>query len=185
LKFEISFFEYQAKMKALKLNTTNELCSVSLFRNVKNSADIKSKLLSGEIDATILNAALIPDVLQIFVAANIASLSNVQGTKSTKTIHTEVLYNLSPRKKVTESLKLFGIDESIKDLIVVLFQDESQEKFKSMQDIIDGDVTDLSELQEITDWNQISKIHGINENCDTGLISDLVISKTACKELLL
>ena len=86
-------------MKAVKLNTTNELCSVYFFRNVKNSADIKSKLLNGEIEATILNAALIPDILQIFVAANIASLSNFHGKKCTKTIHTEVLYNLSPRKK--------------------------------------------------------------------------------------
>merc|ERR1712020_403206 len=156
------------KKKSLKLNTTNELCSVYLFRNVTNSADIKSKLLNGEIDATILNAALIPDVLQIFVAANIASLSNMHGKKCTKTIHTEVLYNLSPRKKVTESLKMFGIDETMQDLLVVLFEDENQEKFKSIQNIIDGDITDLSELEQITDWKQISKLHGIQESCDTG-----------------
>ena len=85
--------------KSLKLNSTNELCSVYLFRNVTNTSEIKSKLLNGEIDATILNAALIPNILQIFVAANIASLSNFQGKKLTRTIHTEVLYNLSPSKK--------------------------------------------------------------------------------------
>ena len=32
---------------------------------------------------------------------------------------------------VTESLKIFGIDETVKDLIVVVFQDENQEKKKS------------------------------------------------------
>ena len=32
--------------------------------------------MSGQIDATIINAELIPDVLQIFVAANKASLSH-------------------------------------------------------------------------------------------------------------
>ena len=34
---------------------------------------------------------------------------------------------------VTESLKIFGIDETIKDLIVVVFQDENQEKIKTIQ----------------------------------------------------
>ena len=34
---------------------------------------------------------------------------------------------------VTESLKIFGIDETVKDLIVVVFQDESQEKIKTIQ----------------------------------------------------
>ena len=34
---------------------------------------------------------------------------------------------------VTESLKIFGIDETVKDLIVVVFQDENQEKIKTIQ----------------------------------------------------
>ena len=86
-------------MKTVKLDTTSDLCSIYLFRHVTNSSEIKSKLINGEIDATVLNAALIPDILQIFVAANKASLSNFQGEKLTKTIHTEVLFNLSPTKK--------------------------------------------------------------------------------------
>ena len=138
-------------MKSVKLDTTSDLCSIYLFRNVTNSSEIKSKLINGELDATVLNAALIPDILQIFVAANRASLSNFQNEKLTKTIHTEVLFNLSPTKKVTESLKIFGIDKSVKDLIVVVFQDESQEKIQKIQDLIDGDLKDLSELDQITD----------------------------------
>ena len=113
-------------MKSVKLDTTSDLCSIYLFQNVTNSSEIKSKLINGELDATVLNAALIPDIFQIFVAAN-------KDEKLTKTIHTEVLFNLSPTKKVTESLKIFGIDKSVKDLIVVVFQDESQEKIKTIQ----------------------------------------------------
>ena len=86
-------------MKSLKLDTTNELCSIYLFRNVSNSSEIKSKVINGEIKAAVLNAALIPDILQIFVAANKASLSNYTNEKVTKTIYTEVLFNLSPTKK--------------------------------------------------------------------------------------
>ena len=140
-------------MKSVKLDTTTDLCSIYLFRNVTNSSEIKSKLINGELDATVLNA--------------------------------DIFQNLSPTKKVTESLKIFGIDKSVTDLIVVVFQDESQEKIQKIQDLIDGDLKDLSELEQITDWSQISKLHGVNKNTDPNILTDLVISKTACKEFLI
>ena len=86
---------------------------------------------------------------------------------------------------MTESLKIFGIDDSVKDLIVVVFQDENEEKINAIQDIINGELKDLSELEQVTNWAQISKLHGVNENTNPSIISDLVISKTACKEYLL
>ena len=46
---------------------------------------------------------------------------------------------------------------------MVVFQDESQEKIKTIQDLIDGDLKDLSELEQITDWSQISKLHGVKK----------------------
>ena len=52
-------------MKSVKLDTTSDLCSIYLFRNVTNSSEIKSKLINGEIDATVLNAALIPGTVYI------------------------------------------------------------------------------------------------------------------------
>ena len=60
-------------MKTEKLNFTGELCSVVLFRNVQNPLEIREKLMKGHLDATVINAKLIPDILQIFVAANKAA----------------------------------------------------------------------------------------------------------------
>ena len=60
----------------IELNSTGQTCSLHFFTNVKNGLDIRKKLMSGQIDATIINAELIPDVLQIFVAANKASLNH-------------------------------------------------------------------------------------------------------------
>ena len=60
----------------IELNSTGQTCSLHFFKNVKNGLEIRKKLMSGQIDATIINAELIPDVLQIFVAANKASLSH-------------------------------------------------------------------------------------------------------------
>ena len=172
------------KMNSVKLNSEDgQTCSLYLFRNVKNSLEIRGKLLKGQIDATIINAKLIPDLLQIFVAANKASI----GKKLTKTIHTEVLYNLSPSKSVTESLKIFGIDENIEDLIVLIFENDNtdQSKVQSVKDLIQGDLVNLEQHNEIIDWEKIAKLHGIPENTNHEIICDLAVSKSAAKDFLL
>ena len=104
--------------------------------------------------------------------------SDKRGTKLTKTVFTEILYFLSPTKKVSESIKIFGIDEKITDLIVVTFQDQ-------VQDLIEGDLADLSQLNQVTNWEKIAKMHGIKPDMDRDKISDLVISKTSCKDFLM
>ena len=172
-------------MKSENLNFTGQLCNISLFRNVQNPSEIREKLLKGKIDATIINAALIPDVLQVFVAANKAAKSYQNGKSLTKTVHTEVLYNLSPTRKVTDSLKTFGIGDQTSDFIVVTFEDENGEKFQNLKNLVQGEVRDLSELNEITNWSEIAKLHGIDTNLDHQQIKDLLTSKTAVKDLLL
>ena len=173
-------------MRSEKLNFTGELCSVNLFRNVKNPLEIREKLMKGQLDATVINAKLIPDILQIFVAANKAAKSRQNGKALTKTVHTELIYNLSPTKKVTESLKIFGISEKSQDLLVVTFDDDNGEKLQNIKNVIQGDIKDLAELPDITDWNEIAQLHGIIEaKLDPEHIRDLLISKSAVKDFLL
>ena len=172
-------------MKTEKLNFTGQTCSVSLFRNVQNPLEIRDKLMKNELDATVINATLIPDVLQVFVAANKAAQSHLKGKKFCKTrrVHTELLYNLSPTKNVTESLKIFGIREDIHDLIIVTFEDESDEKLQTVKNVIQGEIKDLAELQELTNWNEVAKLHGLESTLNQEQIRDVLISKSAVKDL--
>ena len=143
---------------------------------------LKISTFLGQIDATIINAELVPDLFQIYVAANKAWLSDSNGKKLTRTIHTEVLYNLSPSKSVTESLKIFGIQDSTKDLIALVFKPEIIQELK---DVILGNTVDLAEHEEIINWTKIAHLHGISEDLSHEMICDLAISKSASKDLLL
>ena len=169
-------------MKSLELDSTGQSCELLLFRNVKNGPEIRGKLMKGQIDATIMNAELIPDLFQIYVAANKACLSDSYGKKLTRTIHTEVLYNLSPSKSVTESLKMFGIQDSTKDLIVLVFKPEI---IPELNGLVDGENVDLAQHQEIINWTKIAQLHGISEDLSHEMICDLAVSKSAAKDLLL
>ena len=173
------------QIKTLKLDSTGQDCSICLFRNVQNCPEIKAKLLKGELDATILNAVLIPDVYQVIVAANKAVLADKNGKKLTKTVHTEVLYNCSPTTKITQALKIFGIDDKVKDLLVVTFNDSNGDKMNQMQDLIKGDLAHIDDLRQMGDWPAICKLYGLDSGLGQDFIMDYVVSKTSCKEFLL
>lgn len=100
----------------------------------------------------------------------------------TKTIHTEVLYNLSPSRSVTESLKMFGIGDETSNLFVLVFDSTLN---SSIKNLIEGDLVSLNEHETIVNWLKIKELHGIQEDdLDQDTICDLVTSKSAVKELL-
>ena len=170
----------------IKLETADKNCSVVLFRQVKNCAEIKKKLLKGEIDATILNAALVvPNHLQLFVAANKACLNEKRGKMLTKTVHTEVLYYLSPTRKVSESLKMFGIDEQVTDLVVLVFEEDGEDKISNIKELIQGDMKEFGELGQVTDWDKVAKMNGMDSDTKHEVLCDYMISRSASKDLLL
>ena len=52
--------------------------------------------------------------------------------------------------------------EEIHDLVVITYDDKNGEKLQNIRNVIQGDIKDLGELKDITDWNEIAKLHGRN-----------------------
>ena len=76
--------------------------------------------------------------------------------------------------------------EEIHDLVVITYDDKNGEKLQNIRNVIQGDIKDLGELKDITDWNEIAQLHGIIEaKLDPERIRDLLISKSAVKDFLL
>ena len=53
--------------------------------------------------------------------------------------------------------------EEIHDLVVITYDDKNGEKLQNIRNVIQGDIKDLGELKDITDWNEIAKLHGTND----------------------
>ena len=92
-----------------------------------------------------------------------------------------MLYNLSPSRSVTESLKIFGIGEETSNLFVLVFDSTLN---SSIKDLIVGDLVSLDDQMSTVNWSKIKELHGIQEDLDQDTICDLVTSKSAAKELL-
>ncbi|XP_022916569.1 EKC/KEOPS complex subunit TPRKB-like [Onthophagus taurus] len=161
---------------------SNSKVIIKLFQNVKNVPEIRQKIISSSLKCCVIKPSLITDPLQVIVAANKAVCAQKLKTKS---IYSEILFNLSISKNITQSLQTFGIHDKETDLLVVVITndiDNSEEVFKE----IDGDETDVIKLQDLCDTKALCKAYKIgDEEFKCVDLIDSVVTRIAVKDCLL
>ncbi|KAG8364264.1 hypothetical protein BUALT_Bualt19G0110100 [Buddleja alternifolia] len=83
-----------------------------------------------EPEVAFLNASLIPDVFPVLAAAYKAYISKSRDSLTTRTLHSELVYNYSGSKHISESLKRCGISDSTNYILVARFDASADEHYK-------------------------------------------------------
>merc|ERR1711915_220841 len=83
--------------------------------------DVRTKVTEGKVYASLVSPRLLCHTLPLLIAIEKSIQSRRTGKMITRTIFTEVLYNLSFTKNITESLKTFGVKEEETSCLAVLF----------------------------------------------------------------
>lgn len=174
---------------SVKLDPETQLyCTLYLFANVTNIAEIREKVVSGKLCCCVTKASLMVNALQAVVAVNKASLNAKRNRLTTKSVYTEVLFCLSLSKNISRSLNEFGINDTDKNIIVILIHKFSEKQAISA-DILNsimGERIPVSRIQEFTDVNLVKKTYKIND--DELHVSDLtnaIVSRIGCKDFML
>ncbi|KAJ6936763.1 EKC/KEOPS complex subunit Tprkb [Populus alba x Populus x berolinensis] len=109
-------------MKAVDINGSNTL-SLSLFIDVTNSKELLDSMQAGKLEPEVafLNASLIPDVFPLLAAAHKTLIAKSRDSLTTRTLHSELVYNYSGSKHITESLKRCGISDSTTYILAARF----------------------------------------------------------------
>ncbi|KAJ8928342.1 hypothetical protein NQ314_019072 [Rhamnusium bicolor] len=161
---------------------TKSQIQMKLFQNVENVKDLRKKLMNGQLKCCIIKPALIFDPFQIVIAANKALTAEKLTTKS---IFTEVLFNLSLSKNITKSLQTFGIDDKDKHLLIVTFSREGEKNNDDVYKEIVGEELNLSDLTNFSDLNAIKKTYKISEKEHEEIpLIDSIVSRIATKDFL-
>lgn len=103
---------------------------VSLFENVENSADIKDRVVSQQsntndtaidqvMDYAFISAASIYSLEQLFAAIFRALTDHEIGASRTRSLHSDIIFCLSPTNNIMDGLRRFGIGPDSKAVLVV------------------------------------------------------------------
>lgn len=159
----------------------------ALYTNVTNTGQIRDKLIKSSMNCTLLNCALVPGVFPVLLACNKAVRSCKTSSMKTRTLRTEVLFNLSPSNSINGSLKTFRLEDSDRSILFVFITDNesSLKEFKDMLTEVKGEAVITDEIANLCDMSKIKSLYKVTEDelC-LGSISDSVSMRVATKDAL-
>lgn len=159
---------------------TNTSLKVYLFKDVKNVETIRQNVIKGLWKCSIIKPSLILDMFQVAAAANRAVLSEKTQTMVTKTVYSELLYNLSLTKNISQSLSKFGIEKDNTLLVCFLISDNGDVS-KDIIKEIDGEQCPLTSLSNYTNMKDLKTVYKLNSlKSDVDLL-DIIVSKMVTK----
>ncbi|KAH0839516.1 hypothetical protein J3R83DRAFT_374 [Lanmaoa asiatica] len=139
------------------------------FKNVKNAGAIRARIVKAatmegpegdkERDAVnfaFINATLITSPLHLQTAAVQALFAQSEETMRTKTLHSEIVWNLNPTNNITEAIKRYGVSDTTTDLIVMHIASwEREDVLERMRNVVDGELDLLANVSQVTDWETV------------------------------
>ncbi|XP_022897119.1 EKC/KEOPS complex subunit Tprkb [Olea europaea var. sylvestris] len=171
-------------MKAFDVGGTTLF--LALFSDVNNSKELLDLMQAGTLEPEIalLNALLIPDVFPVLAAAHKTLVAKSRGALTTRTLHSELVFNYSGSKHISESLKRCGISDSTSYILVARFG-ASADEVTAIKELIKGAEIKLEELEGRANQAQIQKHYKIPA-LELGIssLSDAITCRIAARDAL-
>ncbi|CAL1283556.1 unnamed protein product [Larinioides sclopetarius] len=160
--------------------------SVFLYEKIENMTEIKQLLMKGELKAAVVNPELVYNLDVLLFASHKSLYSLKYSQLKTKTIFTELLYNLSPTRSIRDSLTMFGAQDDGTNALFIVFGREDGESANSLKSCIKGSLAPTDSLVNLRNLSKIKKVYKISDEIDSEeAIYNYLVTKVASKEVLL
>uniref|UniRef100_A0A2P2K4B4 EKC/KEOPS complex subunit Tprkb n=1 Tax=Rhizophora mucronata TaxID=61149 RepID=A0A2P2K4B4_RHIMU len=126
----------------------------------------------------------ITDIFPVLVAAHKVLVARSRDSLTTRTLHSELVYNYSGSKHITESLKRCGISDNSTYILAARFN-ASLAEMKIVENLIHGKEIDLEELETRANQAQIQKHYKIS-GPEVGMssLADAITCRIAVRDAL-
>ncbi len=159
-----------------------------LFKNVVNTKGLLEMVRSTGAEnplpqCLMVDASKIMDISLLQLATTRAIMLTQQGLNKTRSLYTEIIYNLGMGTNISECIKLFGMNtKTLSSHVLVLIVDDktnSEEWLLSQKNalmsLVQGECIGLSELSALRDMDGIAKIYGMNNMTVQDVMSSMAI----------
>lgn len=157
---------------------------IALFSDVTNCRDLQAKVKAGEMDpeVSMLNAAVVASAFVVRVAAQKALASQQRGKLITKSLHAELVYNMSGSRHISESFNRFGVTDSCKHLLVARY-DAQPDELQAIAKSVAGQPRPLSDLDGLLDKPLVTKYYKVSPNeFKVGSLADAALLRIAARD---
>ncbi|KAM9846158.1 EKC/KEOPS complex subunit TPRKB [Aulostomus maculatus] len=157
-----------------------------LFKAVTNAAELRQSAVEGKINGALINPTMLVSPFQVLVAANKAVHLQKIGKMKTRSLNSEIIFNLSPTNNISEAFRRFGVSDGDNSVLVVLVH--SKDDLQLLSDVsakVDGrqvPVEDVSSLSDIAKIKKLYKVTLQEEAC--GTLLDAVVCRMATKDVM-
>ncbi|XP_024145430.1 EKC/KEOPS complex subunit TPRKB [Oryzias melastigma] len=157
-----------------------------LFKDVKNAAELRQSAVEGKINAALINPTMLVSPFQALLAANKAVHLQTIGKMKTRSLNSEIIFNLSPTNNISEAFKRFGISDQDRSLLVVVVHNKDESEFLSnITSRVDGQQVPAEEFSSFSDPAKIRKLYKITPQEETcGSLLDAVVCRMATKDVM-
>ncbi|XP_019948029.1 EKC/KEOPS complex subunit TPRKB [Paralichthys olivaceus] len=157
-----------------------------LFKEVKNAAELRQSAVDGQINAALIKPTMLVDPLQVLVAANKAVHLQNTGKMKTRSLNSEMIFNLSPTNNISDAFRRFGISDGDDSVMVVVVHDKNESQL--VEDIaakVDGRQIPVEDVSSLSDSAKIRKLYKVTSQEETcGTLLDAVICRMATKDVM-
>lgn len=163
--------------------------TVLLFKEVTNAAEVHAKLLSRtlEPELALLDPAPVASLFHLQLAAHKAIVSHARGALTTHGLHSEVVFNLSASKHITEGLRRFGMGQDTVNVLVCRF-DATPADVEAIRATIHGRLVDAeTELEGLRDAAALKRLYRPGDlECKEGVgtVEDAIASRIGAREVM-
>ncbi|XP_063073954.1 EKC/KEOPS complex subunit TPRKB [Engraulis encrasicolus] len=157
-----------------------------LFKDVKNAAELRKSAMEGLVQGALINPTMIVDPFQILVASNKAVHLQKIGKMKTRSLFSEIIFNLSPTNNISEAFKRFGISDGDSAVYVVLvYPEEDPVDVSGIVNKINGQQIPVDTISSLSDVQKIQKFYKVSQQEDkVGSLLDAVICRMAIKDVM-
>ncbi|XP_071450688.1 EKC/KEOPS complex subunit TPRKB-like [Hetaerina americana] len=166
-------------------SAANVTAQLALFRRVRNAKQLKEMVVAGELKCCMIKPSLILDPFQVAVAAHKAVLNENDQRMTTRSVFTEVIYNLSVSKNISQSLNKFGISDDDENVLVVAIQRGDDGSICDILPSVAGELCSMEDLTSVRELPSIKKVYNVrDEELSISSMLDSVVSRIAAKEFV-